>query len=383
MTPNPWVAKAANDIGAKAASLGLRPISAMTELSLFSFVQSFTNGFDIYWSLAGSAREVHGEIKRKYDLWGGGNGFLGLPQTDETEAPDGIGRYNHFDNGSIYWTDHTGPMTVSGPIRSAWAALGWERGPLGYPITDQVRWRSPDPATDPLVVWNLFENGAIVTNEGYSSTPSVPGEVGRDYASGTAQALAVGIAPDQLRYLVHRAVDTAVHQLQGRFGLYPDIETTGVFGYEADFIRSKSRAITFKLHGFQDNGIFKDNEFHFWFALRFNFSIDSWSFSDPERRRLQLDLLPDSVGNDADGISGWFENGNDYKQRIENAFNQLSANAHGANKGFYAMSNFPPRIVWIIDILTTASGGIDFLVNPDSIDTGNLKVDIEHFVWDF
>ena len=62
---------------------------------------------------------------------------LGYPVTDETGTPDGIGRFNHFANdGSIYWTPATGAREVHGLIRAKWASLGWERGCLGYPISD-------------------------------------------------------------------------------------------------------------------------------------------------------------------------------------------------------------------------------------------------------
>src|SRR5258708_6270958 len=45
------------------------------------------------------AFEVHGDIRAKYEALGGASGPLGLPLTDETVAPDGRGRYNHFEPG--------------------------------------------------------------------------------------------------------------------------------------------------------------------------------------------------------------------------------------------------------------------------------------------
>jgi len=54
------------------------------------------------------AFEVHGDIRKKYDALGGPGGPLGLPLTDETATPDGVGRFNHFQGGSIYWTPRTG-----------------------------------------------------------------------------------------------------------------------------------------------------------------------------------------------------------------------------------------------------------------------------------
>lgn len=87
----------------------------------------------------GGAREVHGAIRAKYLALGAEASVLGYPTTDETGTPDGIGRFNHFESGSIYWTPNTGAWEVHGLIRGYWAANGWERNPnLGYPITDEL-----------------------------------------------------------------------------------------------------------------------------------------------------------------------------------------------------------------------------------------------------
>lgn len=83
--------------------------------------------------------EVHGAIRDKYIELGFERSFLGYPVTDETSCPDGVGRFNHFQAGSIYWTPSTGAHEVHGLIRDFWAAHGWERNPaLGYPISDEL-----------------------------------------------------------------------------------------------------------------------------------------------------------------------------------------------------------------------------------------------------
>jgi hypothetical protein len=89
------------------------------------------------------AFEVHGAIREKYLALGAEASILGYPRTDETGTPDGIGRFNHFQSGSIYWTPGTSAYEVHGLIRDLWASLGWERNPqLGYPISDEL---IPDP----------------------------------------------------------------------------------------------------------------------------------------------------------------------------------------------------------------------------------------------
>ncbi|MEU4039659.1 LGFP repeat-containing protein [Streptomyces collinus] len=82
----------------------------------------FENG-TIEWSPETGAHEVHGAIR---DHWArlGGEKFLGYPLTDEMGTPDGVGRYNHFENGSIYWTPETGAWEAHGAIRDKWASMG-------------------------------------------------------------------------------------------------------------------------------------------------------------------------------------------------------------------------------------------------------------------
>ena len=80
-----------------------------------------------------------GRIKgaEKYDALGGCTSVIGAPITEERGTPDGVGRYSVFESGSIYWTPQLGAHEVHGMIRDAWAASGWEAGPLGYPISDE------------------------------------------------------------------------------------------------------------------------------------------------------------------------------------------------------------------------------------------------------
>ncbi|MDI2129835.1 PQQ-dependent sugar dehydrogenase [Yinghuangia seranimata] len=98
---------------------------------------NFQNGA-IYWlnSTIG-AHSVHGYIFEKYAALGWDSSILGFPLTDETGTPDGVGRYNHFELGSIYWTPSTNAHEVHGAIRTRWAELGWEKSYLKYPITDE------------------------------------------------------------------------------------------------------------------------------------------------------------------------------------------------------------------------------------------------------
>ena len=91
----------------------------------------------IYWSSSTGTWSVHGAILQEWASLHWENSFLGFPITDETGTPDGIGRFNHFQGGSIYWTPSTGAHEVHGAIRDYWASRGWEQSCFGYPTTDE------------------------------------------------------------------------------------------------------------------------------------------------------------------------------------------------------------------------------------------------------
>lgn len=82
---------------------------------------------------------VIGEIRKKWLALGGEKSVLGKPLTDELKTPDGIGRFNRFQGGFIYWTPKTGAHEIHGAIRDKWAALGFEKSWLGYPISDEEK----------------------------------------------------------------------------------------------------------------------------------------------------------------------------------------------------------------------------------------------------
>ncbi|WP_231486518.1 PQQ-dependent sugar dehydrogenase [Candidatus Blastococcus massiliensis] len=96
----------------------------------------FENG-GIYWRPGVGARSVYGAIYQKWGQHGWEMGHLRFPITNELGTPDGVGRFNHFEGGSVYWTPRTGAHEVQGAIRERWAALGWERSYLGYPTSDE------------------------------------------------------------------------------------------------------------------------------------------------------------------------------------------------------------------------------------------------------
>ncbi|HYG81904.1 MAG TPA: galactose oxidase-like domain-containing protein [Pyrinomonadaceae bacterium] len=138
----------------------------------------------IYWTALTGAHEVHGAIRGKWSSLGWERSLLGYPLTDELPTPDGVGRFNHFAGGSIYWTLATGAHEVHGDIRIRWAALGWERGHLGYPTSDEM----DTPHGDSRM--SHFQGGAIYWDpqrRAYEVYKAPPPEVCNGQAKGKWQ----------------------------------------------------------------------------------------------------------------------------------------------------------------------------------------------------
>jgi uncharacterized protein with LGFP repeats len=108
----------------------------------------------IYWTGATGAHALQGLIWQEYGAQGWENSALRFPTTDELPTPNRFGRYNHFQGGSIYWSPATGAHAVAGVIREAWAAEGWENSALGFPVSDEY-----DIADD--LIGQDFEGGTL------------------------------------------------------------------------------------------------------------------------------------------------------------------------------------------------------------------------------
>ncbi|MCM3906074.1 MAG: hypothetical protein ND866_30690 [Pyrinomonadaceae bacterium] len=140
-------------LGAEAGFLGYPTTDETKTADGIGRFNHFQHG-SIYWSPETEAHEVHGGIREAWTSLGWDAGLLGYPTTDETATPDGVGRFNHFQHGSIYWTPDTGAHEVHGKIRETWSGMGWERSFLGYPISDEIGEKS------------LFQRGNIFLQDG-------------------------------------------------------------------------------------------------------------------------------------------------------------------------------------------------------------------------
>jgi uncharacterized protein with LGFP repeats len=97
----------------------------------------------------------------------GSPGVTGYPVGPQLTAPDGVGIYQWYQNGAIYWHPKYGAHEIHGAIAQTWANYGYEKGrtlfwvsdsTLGYPTSDEI------PLTnyryEPGAV-SFFEGGAI------------------------------------------------------------------------------------------------------------------------------------------------------------------------------------------------------------------------------
>ena len=123
-------------LGFEAGRLGY-PVTDLLSYPNGGFAQAFQNG-SIYWTAGTGAHSTSGAIRTAWGLLGYERGRLGYPISDELSGYPNGGFAQAFQHGSIYWTAGTGAQSTSGAIRTEWGLLGFERGRLGYPITDEL-----------------------------------------------------------------------------------------------------------------------------------------------------------------------------------------------------------------------------------------------------
>ncbi len=314
------------------------------------WVQHYEN-CDIYVG-PGGAFCVPRHLREKYDILGGATGVLGFPSTDGLRTPDGRGWYSHFQYGSIYWTPQTGPMAVRGVLRDQWAALGWERSWLGYPVTDSYWLPGLTAADHPKVGWSLFENGAVA-----------------EAPLATGPALAVDISSGDLRRLLRERLSTVAHSTPKglALGFHPQTDALETTGWGYGLYASVPREIGVRLYGWHDNWRLPDTEFTAELRLRFGLTwVPQARF--PTNKTLVATLnsirvhasglftqeIADGV---RDGIWGAFHRGGPDPARPE------------VGDGSVFVAEIPTLAdqtgdgqIFVIDVLTTAAGGLQILV---------------------
>ena len=120
---------------------------------------------------------VGGAIRAKWQALGGGASFLGAPLTPELPCADGVGRYNRFEGGVIYFTPASVCFEVHGGILDTWNQLGAERSWLGYPVSDEGPWTDPNGRPGRISTFERGEiawlNGPILLPQSVTTPPAV------------------------------------------------------------------------------------------------------------------------------------------------------------------------------------------------------------------
>ncbi|SET78427.1 reprolysin-like metallopeptidase [Geodermatophilus poikilotrophus] len=98
--------------------------------------QHFQGG-SVYSSPATGARWIHTALRASWAANGWEGGPLGYPRTDTLCGLRAGGCLQEFQGGTVYFSPATGAYAVTGAIRGAWGAAGWESGSLGYPAEER------------------------------------------------------------------------------------------------------------------------------------------------------------------------------------------------------------------------------------------------------
>lgn len=109
-------------------------------------VSRWTEYFNYY-------KKVTTAIKQKRDQFSN----FGAATTQVESGAEGRGYFQHFEKGSVFWTDQFGAHEVHGAIRDKYASMGWQKSYLGYPTTDELKTTRGGTETR----YSDFEHGVI------------------------------------------------------------------------------------------------------------------------------------------------------------------------------------------------------------------------------
>ncbi|MEH3156303.1 MAG: lysozyme [Gordonia paraffinivorans] len=117
------------------------PTSNELPAAAYGRFQRFANDTAFYWKASvsgGVAHQIGGAIRVKWGTKNFERGPLGWPITDELDA-NGKGRKQFFQGGNVYWGATTNTHIVWGEILNRYAARGGPGGTLGLPTGDEFR----------------------------------------------------------------------------------------------------------------------------------------------------------------------------------------------------------------------------------------------------
>ena len=151
-----------------------------------------------YSSIAARKINAIGGIEQKWLSFGGLQGKLGHPVSNETPTFDGVGRFQNFQKGIISWNPRPemGAHVIWGLIGERWLQIGREQ--FGYPLTDE------EPASD--------GNGRFNHFRAFKPDGSLIGESSIFWLSETGAHEVYGAQTDQLPT---NLVSTSLQAMEG------------------------------------------------------------------------------------------------------------------------------------------------------------------------
>lgn len=161
------------------------------------------NTFFYYSNRAGKGTLNYGPIRDKYaNAAGAEHGPLGWPVGNIGALTNG-GYFQPFQHGNIYWTPTYGSYVVESSVLEAWAKYSYEKGPLGYPISD-------------FVSGNTGGNGSGFVNEGLAGSGYQKFQGGTIRLTGGVNSQAeVALNNSMINKTAHNVVPTAKPGING------------------------------------------------------------------------------------------------------------------------------------------------------------------------
>ncbi|AEV52079.1 lysin [Rhodococcus phage REQ1] len=108
------------------------------------------------------------------------NDWLGDALDGQKPCPDKKGQFRYFKNGAVYWTPETGARAIPSELLKKFADLKWETGPLGYPTNDRTILNGPNGR--PWGVVQGFNGGNLYRKYGTDEAFWTHGEIGNRWA---------------------------------------------------------------------------------------------------------------------------------------------------------------------------------------------------------
>lgn len=171
VSPNGPIRGAWQQVGFERGVLGYPTTSQMCGLVGGGCYQNFQGGAIIWSSATGAQVSASGAIRSAWRNSGFETGPLGYPTGAETcGLPEG-GCYQNFQKGTITWAPARGALSVIGPIFTKWAGVKRESGTLGFPTSSQVCGLTAGGC------YQNFQNGAILWSPGTGAQISPTGPI--------------------------------------------------------------------------------------------------------------------------------------------------------------------------------------------------------------